>query len=406
LKHRQFPLEWTRVDWEATRPIWGYVRFMKWTALPRKIVRGLPYLNKELRTVVSDRTAFFIAKPRTVHIWRGQPCNGHCIMCTLGFFTPEKRKEACTSEFTDDMVARSLLQIGELCGRGTMVSYMGGEPTLNPHLLDWVRIAGDAGLDFRFTTNGYRMTPELAAKLVSAGLFNIGVSLESLDPKINETMRPHPHGTELTVRAIELLLGERRRQRARLSVNVKTVVSNINMHSFIEIAERWGREDGVLVTPQTFEAQEGMPQATRDLLFIKDIKRLEEFAERVRELKRAGCNIHITDQGLDEFVKFYREDAGHESTMGQKKVEMDPSAPPCNIGTDSLFIHEGLVRLCPYHAPIGNLITGTETLKEIWDGEVCSRVRKQTRACRRLCNISCLRRTPLMHKVKTFLRAA
>lgn len=33
-------------------------------------------------------------------------------------------------------------------------------------------------------------------------------------------------------------------------------------------------------------------------------------------------------------------------------------------------------------------------------------VREQTRACRRLCTISCLRRTPLRHKVSTFLKLA
>ncbi len=379
---------------------------MKLASLPRKLVRALPYVGKELRSIVSDRTPLFIAKPRVVHIWRSAPCNGRCVMCPQGFKTGDELKAISRSEFTDEMLTRVLPQIAELCGRGTMVSYMGGEPTLRPHLLEWVQTAGRLGLDFRFTTNGYRMTPQLAEQLVAAGLFNIGVSIESLDPRINTLMRPYPDGTELTTRAIDLMLNERRRQHARLSVNVKSVLANVNLDSFEDIVRRWGKEDGVMVTPQTFEAQEGMEQASRDLLFIDDVKKVEEFVELVRGLKREGFNIHITDQGLEDFLKFYRQDQEHKATMHDKVLEMDPSVPPCNIGTDNLWIHEGMVRLCPYFPAVGDLTKGESTLKEIWESESCKRAREQTRSCRRLCNISCLRRTSFWHKAQTFLRIA
>jgi hypothetical protein len=71
-----------------------------------------------------------------------------------------------------------------------------------------------------------------------------------------------------------------------------------------------------------------------------------------------------------------------------------------------MWIHDGQVKLCPYHPPIGNVVTETKTLKEIWNSEITRQVRAGTRACRRLCTISCLRRTPLTHKVSTFLKIA
>jgi hypothetical protein len=93
--------------------------------------------------------------------------------------------------------------------------------------------------------------------------------------------------------------------------------------------------------------------------------------------------------------------------MHHKELEMDPSDPVCNIGTDNMWIEHGMVKLCPYHAPIGNFMTDTHiTLKQMWESEMTRRVREQTRACRRLCTISCLRRTPLSHKVSTFLKIA
>ena len=383
---------------------------MKLASLPRKVARGLPYLSKEIRAIVSDRTPAFIAVPRVVHIWRGAPCNAKCIMCNYGYLKGEEYRKLITSRFTDDLMPKVLDEIHELCGRGTMVSYMGGEPTTSKHLISWIEQAGRLGLDFRFTTNGYTMTEEMARRIVTAGLFNIGVSIESLDPKINEIIRPYPNGTAKTVRAIELLIQERERQGRHLSINLKTVLTDINLESFGEIVRRFGKLDGMMYTAQMYEPLDGTPPQTKELLYIKDVDRLERVCDDIRQLKAEGYNIHVTEQALREFVKLYREakQTGAVFTMnGEKKLEMDPSEPMCNIGTDNMFITEGEVRLCPLHPAIGDVVNDkTTTLKQMWHSELTRRVREGTRACRRLCTISCLRRTPLRHKVQTFLKIA
>jgi MoaA/NifB/PqqE/SkfB family radical SAM enzyme len=379
---------------------------MQLADLPRKINKGLPYLRKELRAIVSDHTPLFIAVPRTVHVWRGAPCNARCIMCEFGYKKGDALRNLSLSPFTDEMLVRVLGEIHELCGRGTLVSYMGGDATVSKHVVEWVRLASSKGIDFRFTTNGYKLDEKLAADLVEAGMFNIGISLEAIDPKINEIMRPFPDGTRKTINGIELMIRERTRQKRYISINIKTVISKVNMDEFFEIVKRWGKIDGVMCTPQAFEQGDGMPQATRDLLYHNDLGRLERFADRVREMKREGYNIHISEQGLREIVKQYRDDVDHKAECHSKKLEMDPSEPVCNIGTDNMWIEQGYVKLCPYHKPIGEVMSGTQTLKQMWDSEITRQVRQQTRACRRLCTISCLRRTPLTHKIRTFLKIA
>jgi sulfatase maturation enzyme AslB (radical SAM superfamily) len=283
---------------------------------------------------------------------------------------------------------------------------MGGEPTASRKIIDWVEQAGRLGLDFRFTTNGYTMTDEMANRFVSAGLFNIGVSLESLDPVTNEIIRPYPDGTGKTLRAIDMLLKAREQQKRHVSINIKTVLTDLNLESFLDIVKRYGKIDGMMCTPQMFEPIGGMPTETKELLYIKDIQRLERVANQIRELKREGYAVHATDHALDEMVKLYRDDVNKTSTMHGPKAEMDPSEPACNIGTDNMWIQDGLVKLCPYHPPIGNLMTDTTTIKQMWQSEITRQVRAKTRACRRLCTISCLRRTPLKHKVSTFLKIA
>jgi sulfatase maturation enzyme AslB (radical SAM superfamily) len=285
---------------------------------------------------------------------------------------------------------------------------MGGEPTTSKHVTEWIEQAGRLGLDFRFTTNGYLMTEEMAQRFVAAGLFNIGISLESLDAKINEVIRPRLGGTFKTLRCIDLLLAERERQKKHVSLNIKTVLTDINLESFIEIVKRYGKIDGVMCTPQVFEPMDEMPKATADLLFIKDLNRFQRVIDEIIQLKKEGYTVHATEQALREMVKQCRENTDHTATMHHKKLEMDPSEPTCNIGTDSMWIEHGLVRLCPYHPPIGNFMTDSThtTLKQMWNSEMTRQVRAGTRACRRLCTISCLRRTPLTHKVSTFLKIA
>jgi MoaA/NifB/PqqE/SkfB family radical SAM enzyme len=246
----------------------------------------------------------------------------------------------------------------------------------------------------------------MARRFVAAGLFNIGVSIESLDPKINEIIRPYPNGTAKTVGAIDLLLKERARQKRHVSINLKTVLTDINLESFVEIVRHYGKVDGMMYTPQVYEPIQGTPEETKQLLYIKSAERLERTANEIRKLKAEGYNIHVTEQSLKEFVKLYRESAGGFTMHGEKPQEMDPGEPACNIGTDNLFIHDGDVKLCPLHPPIGNVVTGGLTLKQLWAGELTKRVRQGTRDCRRLCTISCLRRTPLAHKVSTFLKIA
>jgi sulfatase maturation enzyme AslB (radical SAM superfamily) len=374
-------------------------------ALPRKIARGLPYLGKELRALVSDRTPFFIAVPRVVHLWRGAPCNARCIMCTYGFFKGQAYKQLSSSVFTDEMMPRALDQIHELCGRGTIVSYMGGEATTSRCLTQWIEQAAGLGLDFRFTTNGYTMNEEMARRFVAAGLFNLGVSIESLDPAINETIRPHPNGTAKTLRCIEMLLEERERQKKHFSLNIKTVLTDINLESFPQIVRRFGKLEGVLCTPQVFEPHEDMPPATRQLLGIKDENRLKRVADEIRQLKRDGYTIHVTEQGLREMIRQCAQNRQANPTARNTSLEMAPSEPKCNIGTDNLWITDGMVKLCPFHPQIGSFVTDTDTsLKQMWNSELARRIRAGTRACRRLCTFSCLRRTALSHKISTFLK--
>jgi MoaA/NifB/PqqE/SkfB family radical SAM enzyme len=376
---------------------------MKLSRLPRKVVQGWPYLVKELRAEVSNRTGCFIARPRTVHLWRKGPCDGGCIMCHIGYSKGKQREELTRSRLKDQMMPQLLQQIGELGGRGTLVSFMSGEPLLNSAVLDWVEQARRLRLDFRFTTNGYHVDATTAQRLVAAGLFNLGISIESLEPSVNEQIRPYRHSTEKTIRAIELLLEEKRRQRSMLSLNLKCTLTNVNLESAVGLARRYGLTEGVFITPQPFEAMEDMPQETIEKLQLRDVGRVEAVIRELKSLKAQGYHINADDQALDNFVRVCRQDPSQRSTMYGQKLT-DENQPDCFIGTDNLFITDGNVQLCPYFPSLGDVVEGRASLKEMWQSEAARRVREQIRQCRTVCTLSCTRRMSLAHKVRLFLK--
>ena len=379
------------------------VKHMNVFSFVRKVVHGVPYLGKELRDRVTDCTAFFIAKPWVVQLKRNAPCNGRCIMCSGGFLKGDAVKESNETPLSDEMIPRVLDQIAELGGRGTMVSYTGGEPLLTRALLDWADQAKKLKIDFRFTTNGYLVNEEVARLLVAADLFNIGVSLESLDTAVNEAIRPFRGGTVRTIKAIDLLLLERQQQRSRTSINIKCMLTRLNHEAFLEIVERWGKADGVIVTPQTLEVQDGMPLETQEKLWISDVSGFEKTVGQIKKLQASGYHINADDQALDNFIKRYRDDPERKSMLGHKTV-VDNAAPVCNIGTESLFIGtDGAVKLCPHFPAIGNVVQNGATLMDMWHSKQAHLVRSQTKRCRQLCTLSNLRHKSLLHKIRMFI---
>jgi MoaA/NifB/PqqE/SkfB family radical SAM enzyme len=376
---------------------------MKLSRLSRKVAQGWPYLVKELRAEVSNRTGCFIARPRMVHLWRKGPCDGGCIMCELGYATGEHREDLFRSRVGSEMLPGLLQQIQELGGRGTMVSYMCGEPLLDGSLLDWVEQAKRLRLDLRFTTNGYHVDRVVAKRLVAAGLFNLGVSIESLDPAINGQIRVHRNSTEKTVGAIELLLEEKRRQHSPLTINIKCVLTNVNLESVIGLAQRYALMEGVFLTPQVFEIMHLMPPETISKLWLHDVSRVEVVVRELKALKAEGYHINADDHALDNFVRVCRLDPERKSSMYDRKVRNE-NQPDCFIGTDSLFITEGYVRLCPHFPPIGDVVSDRQSLKELWRSQAACQLREQIRQCRTVCTMSCTRRMSLTHKVRMFLK--
>lgn len=155
-------------------------------------------------------------------------CNQNCAFCFVNRDLPSVARERIAAEIdraVDDGV--------------TLLSLSGGEPTLNPDLLDHVARAAGRGMRIQLQTNAIRSAkPGYAAALKAAGLDEAFVSLHGSAPGVSDAVTSAPGTFVRTVAGITSLLD------AGINVRLNFVVTGKN-HADLPavvamILDRWG----------------------------------------------------------------------------------------------------------------------------------------------------------------------
>jgi MoaA/NifB/PqqE/SkfB family radical SAM enzyme len=141
-------------------------------------------LEKKTKPVLSHENASELLKECWVFPVAPETCNLACTHC-LYAASPRTRNayRVSTGE-----VAGLLAQI-EAVGATPHFLFTGGEPTLHPELYDFLETVDQKGYSFQLMTNGTRIQKESAQRLAKLShLTKVQVSLESTDPKINDSI--------------------------------------------------------------------------------------------------------------------------------------------------------------------------------------------------------------------------
>lgn len=194
------------------------------------------------RLTVIGSTREQVARELVTHeSWRGEngevvearavrinfQCNQSCHFCFVSTHLPTA---------SDDAIRDAIVEAGE--ARATLI-VSGGEPTLNPKLLDWIRLGKASGVpQIELQTNAIRLaTGTLAADLASAGVDVALVSLHGSNAEISDAITDAPGTFERTV------LGLDRLAETSIQVRLNFVVCATNQNDFpryIEmVATRW-----------------------------------------------------------------------------------------------------------------------------------------------------------------------
>ena len=124
-----------------------------------------------------------LSNPLSLQVDPASLCNFKCAFCPTGDPKLIKQSGRSQSFMSLDLYKKIIADIGEFKRNLKVLRlYKDGEPLLNPHFLDMVRIAKAEKKIERVetTSNGSKLTPQLNEQLVEAGLDRIVLSIEGV----------------------------------------------------------------------------------------------------------------------------------------------------------------------------------------------------------------------------------
>ncbi|MCB9704967.1 MAG: radical SAM protein [Myxococcales bacterium] len=250
------------------------------------------------------------SRGQRVHILTGAVCNNNCIFC----MEEDRDGRYVTNSATTDETVRWILgqqsDYEEVC-------FTSGEPTTNPRLIHWVRMAKAAGARCISTmTNGRALGYEKYARaLLGAGLNRVYVSIHGHTRKLHEGLTRTPGSFDQTVAGIEMIA---RYKRYGVALHTSTVVTKRNLPHMAEIY-RFLRGLGVDQVVFNVMQANGRANTYFDQLFptyaeIAAVARdfLAEAGQREREVMAFLVDIPLcTTTALPDFNRGYVEDYVH-----------------------------------------------------------------------------------------------
>lgn len=188
------------------------------------------YWIKGLGSVLKGIALFGVQKPFVPGapfqiVWNiTKACNMSCIHCYEDAGKKEKN-ELSTLEVINGLDAMSEAGV-------TSIAFSGGEPTIHPHILDFIRYTEDKGMCAAMATNGYTLADKSKSKeFVDAGLEFIQISLDGIHPGTHDSFRRINGAWERAVGSVKNFVDE------GIFVEVATTVTKNNVDEIPEMID-------------------------------------------------------------------------------------------------------------------------------------------------------------------------
>ena len=264
-------------------------------------------------------------------------CNLRCKYCYAMPFTGDMINTCDFRRIVDEAEEMRIFEI-----------YLaGGEPVLHPHFLEFLEYVMSKPFSVDILTNGTRVTKEVALQIRNliekyGKPVNVQVSLDSVDPRINDAVRG---GTELTRRGIENLLS------SGVVPSIGCVVTSENVSSVSTLVQQYfPRITTFNVMPLMFSNQVA---THKDELIAGDYwKERDRLANELVTLAKERPGIAVTILEDRDLFPGRQEIWGGKCTAGELQliVRGNLDVVTCNIAPK--FV-------------VGNL--RTSRLQDIWN---------------------------------------
>ena len=364
-------------------PLFHIIKSMKLRVLKKALKVALANARQELAERIYISTGIDFTRPVQVYVIITERCTARCAMCHYW------RIKNPQNELPAEVWIKALKELKEFAP-GYHIQFTGGEPLLKEDILDILRWCGENGVSAGIVSNGELINEKLAAELVSAGLNNVNISIDSPVPEIHDELRGKPGIFRRAVEGIGYLRREAERQGHKLTISVKPTLHAKNvadMPKLVADAVEWGA-NVVNIQPLNINTEE------TNQMWINDIELLRNTVETLIAMKSEGYPIANSERQMRMWIKHFKREPIQRRTH-------------CRVGMRLLaFRPDGSAHFCsPLRKIYGDIGTiKDQSIREIWQGEVARRIRKISVNCKLNCTASCYAERTLREKISFFFK--
>jgi len=301
----------------------------------------------------------FSSDLRPLVVWNlTNRCNLCCKHCYISAEDRSYRDELTTEE------AKAFLQdIGEMgC---PVVLFSGGEPIMRKDIYELAEFGTRAGLRVVLSTNGTLITPEVAGKLMAAGVKYVGVSIDGAE-RVHDSFRGRAGCFE------EALTGLKHAADAGMNTGVRFTVNKENVNDLPAVIDAVvARGIPRFCMYHLVYTGRGEEMMALDTDLDEKRRTIEYLARRTKELRAAGTDVEIlTVDNHSDGVYLYRMVLAEQPERAEEVRQLLELHGGCSAGVKFSNVDpRGNVHPCQFwpHVTLGNV--RERKFSEIWSDE-------------------------------------
>lgn len=297
-------------------------------------------------------------KWRLIQLESALACNLRCVMCPWPEYARKMGNKGIMGSEVWEAIRPHLEEIQSIDFTG------GGEPLMQPHLVEWIAEAHAAGCETGFLTNGTLLTPEKSAATINAGVDWVCVSVDGATKETYEAIR---RGAKFDTVCdhIAALNAARKGTRPTLAINFVMMPDNVGeFEDLVALADRLGVDQINFKQCDVVRGDRGKGFALFADKETKEIRRMEKRLKAARRMaKKKGIQTTAFAWIPDE------QPVCVQDPTASLFIRHDGTAAPCinlALGGPTTFLGKSATMPSVHYGNVRKV-----GLPEIWETEKC-----------------------------------